>query len=74
MLRIKVLEGMRVLSIAETCEKVGLHRATVQRLEERGQFPKRIATSPLRRGYRSDQIEEWIKSRPTGKSHCNANK
>jgi len=75
MLRIQTIEGLRILSIEETCKRVDLHRSSLQRLEEKGQFPKRIATTRLRRGYRSDQIDEWIKSRPTDiKSYCNANK
>jgi prophage regulatory protein len=44
-------------------EKVGFSNTTIRRLEKAGQFPKRIRLGPNMVGWRSGQIEEWVKSR-----------
>ena len=65
--------ALSVLSLEETSRRTGLCKSSIRRLESRGEFVRRIKISQGRIGFRSDQIEAWIKSRPLGKSHCNAN-
>jgi prophage regulatory protein len=55
---------MKVLPIKEVTNLTGLSRVTIWRMEQRGAFPKRIALSPRRVGWREDEISEWLESLP----------
>ena len=55
---------MKILSAKELINKIGLSRVTIWRMERRGEFPQRIVLSPGRVGWISDDIDEWIETRP----------
>ena len=61
---------MKILSPKQVTELTGLSRVTIWRYERAGHFPKRLKLGPPnsmgRVGYRSDEIYEWIESRPRG--------
>jgi predicted DNA-binding transcriptional regulator AlpA len=44
----------------------GLSRTTLWRLERAGKFPMRLRLSANRVGWRKDEVEEWIATRPRG--------
>ena len=48
------------LSINETCDLVSLSRTTLWRLEQRGEFPKKVLLSPMRKGYRTSELIKWL--------------
>jgi predicted DNA-binding transcriptional regulator AlpA len=55
---------MDILNAKQVIEKTGLSRTTIWRLERIGNFPKRIALSERRIGWKLKEIEEWLASRP----------
>ncbi len=57
---------MKVLSQQEVTKQTGLSRVTIWRYERAGHFPKRLKLGPNRVGYRSDEVDAWIESRPRG--------
>jgi len=57
---------MRILKPNEVVEKTGLSRVTLWRLETSGNFPKRVNLTDARVGWREEDIESWIDSRPRG--------
>jgi prophage regulatory protein len=44
--------------------KVGLSRVTAWRLERAGKFPKRVKLGENSVGWRLDEVEAWLESRP----------
>ena len=48
------------LSVNETCNLVNLSRTTLWRLEQRGEFPKKVLLSPMRKGYRTSDLTKWM--------------
>lgn len=57
-----------VWSVRKVCETLGVHRATIQRMETRGEFPARRQLSPGRVGWPAREIAKWLASRPTNRS------
>tara|TARA_Y100001936_G_scaffold247417_1_gene293169 strand:- start:721 stop:921 length:201 start_codon:yes stop_codon:yes gene_type:complete len=55
---------MQILSAQQVVQITNLSRVTIWRMERAGTFPQRINISPNRVGWRDDDINEWIKSRP----------
>lgn len=55
---------MKVLNLTEVINLTGLSNATIWRLEKTGNFPKRLALSENRVGWRESEIFEWIEGRP----------
>ena len=55
---------MKILSLKEVVLLTGLSKVTLWRLEQKGMFPKRIALSPRRVGWRENEINEWLESLP----------
>lgn len=51
----------RMLKIRDVVELTSLHRATIYRLIDRGEFPANRKLSPQRVGWRADAIEAWIR-------------
>ena len=47
-------------SINKTCKILGLSRRTIDRMEERGEFPKRVLLSPMRKGFRVSDLKKWM--------------
>jgi prophage regulatory protein len=54
----------RVLRLREVCARYGLGRSTVYRMMERGDFPQPIRLGPNAVGWRIEDLEEWLSSRP----------
>jgi prophage regulatory protein len=54
----------RLLRVGEVTEMTGLSRTTIWRRERKGEFPQRVKLGPQAVGWRADEIEEWIESRP----------
>ena len=48
------------LSVYETCDFVGLSRSSLYRKEMRGEFPKKVLLSPMRKGYRLSEVKKWV--------------
>lgn len=53
----------QLLRKAVVSHKVGLSVSTIDRLEARGEFPRRIALSPKTTAWDSDEIDAWIDKR-----------
>jgi prophage regulatory protein len=58
----------RLISFTELKSLVGLpySRATLWRMERRGDFPQRIKLSPRRSAWRLSELRAWIDARPRG--------
>jgi prophage regulatory protein len=56
---------MKLLAYEELRSSKGIPYSKVQlwRLEKRGQFPKRVALGPGRRGWAEHEIDAWIAAR-----------
>lgn len=57
---------MRILKTREVLKASGLSRTTLWRYERAGSFPRRLKLGPNRVGWRADEVEAWIESRPRG--------
>lgn len=57
---------MQILRTPDVVKMTGLSRVTLWRLERKGQFPARLQLSKNSIGWRKDEIENWIESRPRG--------
>lgn len=55
---------MKVLRIKDVCERTGLKRAWLYRLEGRQQFPARVELGPNAVGWIESEVDEWIAARP----------
>jgi prophage regulatory protein len=58
----------RILKQPEVSIITGLSRSSIYRLEALGQFPLRVKLSESASGWRSDEIQAWIDSRPRAKA------
>lgn len=56
-----------VWSERKVCLALGMHRATIRRMETRGEFPARRQLSPGRVGWPANEIIKWLASRPTNR-------
>ena len=63
---------MKILKIKDLVHLTGLSRVTIWRLEQRGEFPGKIALSPNRVGWLENEVSDWITSRPRVSSHQEA--
>lgn len=55
---------MRVLRIKQTRDRVGgLTDQWLRKLEERGQFPRRIRLGPNSVGHLEHEVDEWLAAR-----------
>lgn len=54
----------RILRYPEVCRTTGLSRKTVERRIAAGDFAVPIKLGPRAVGFRSDEIEAWIKAQP----------
>jgi predicted DNA-binding transcriptional regulator AlpA len=55
---------MKILKVKEVALLTGLSRTTLWRLEQRGEFPKKIVLTLRRRGWLESEMLNWISSRP----------
>lgn len=53
----------RLLRLDEVCNRIALSRATVYRLEGRGEFPERIRVTECAVRWSERAISSWIESR-----------
>ena len=53
-----------ILRRSEVLARVGLSQATLYRLISRGEFPRSVRIGVRATGWRSDEVEEWLVSRP----------
>ncbi|MER9914017.1 AlpA family phage regulatory protein [Mesorhizobium sp. M0050] len=54
---------MQILSIKETCKRVGICRSTILQLMQDGKFPRTIQITPKRKGFIDSEIDAWISER-----------
>src|SRR5438876_10456063 len=55
----------RIIRVAAGCERTGLSRTTVWRLERQGAFPARRRLSPGPVGWLESEVDEWLAPRLT---------
>ncbi len=55
---------MSILRFGEVRKRTGLSRVTIWRLERDGAFPARVSLGGAAVGWREDEVQEWIDSRP----------
>ena len=54
----------RALKLEEVLGLVSLSSATVYRMMSRGEFPRPVRVGVRAARWRSDEVEEWLASRP----------
>ncbi len=54
----------RILRLGDVLARVGLSRSTVYQRMSAGDFPAAVQLTPNAVGWRSDDIDAWIESRP----------
>ena len=64
------LADRRILRRWEVAELIGLSQATLYRMVSRGEFPRPVQISPRCTGWRADEVQEWVSSRPQAKGEC----
>lgn len=57
-------KGIRIIRMKELTQLIGLSRTTVWRLVRSYDFPAPVSLSANSIGWNSDQIYEWIQTRP----------
>jgi prophage regulatory protein len=55
---------MVMLRMPQVVAITGLSRMTIYRLEKRRQFPSRVQLSPNSVGWRKEDVDHWVESRP----------
>ena len=53
----------KIIRPARLANLLGLSRATLWRMEKRGELPPKIALSPGVTGWRESDISEWLEAR-----------
>lgn len=54
----------QILRMPSVLKLTGLSRVTIWRLTKTGSFPAPVRLSKRAVGWRSDDVEEWVRSRP----------
>ena len=57
------MSALRLIRLPEVCERVGLSRATVYRLEKRKAFPARRHLTEVAVAWLEADVEAWINDR-----------
>jgi prophage regulatory protein len=57
---------MHILRTADVARITGLSRTTIWRLERQGRFPTRIRLGVNSVGWRDEEVQHWVESRPRG--------
>ena len=55
---------LRILRRPEVVAATGLSATRIHALEQEGAFPARVRLSDRACGWRSDEVEAWIRARP----------
>lgn len=58
------MQQLRIIRPRDIEAVTGLRQTRIRELEACGQFPRRIRISERAVGWRSDEVEAWIKGRP----------
>ena len=53
-----------ILRLPALLARVGLSQATIYRMISSGKFPRSVRVGVRATGWRSDEVEEWLASRP----------
>jgi len=61
---------VRMLRIPDVIYLTGVSRTRIYELMARGEFPARRKLSERATAWRSDEIDEWIESRPVADDHA----
>jgi len=56
--------NVRILRRPEVAAITGLGKSSIHELEREGSFPQRVRLSTRATGWRSDEVQAWIESRP----------
>ena len=56
---------MSILRKVEVARRVGLSPVSIWRLEKEGNFPSRVQLGPRCVGWKEEEVDQWIESRPT---------
>jgi predicted DNA-binding transcriptional regulator AlpA len=59
---------MHILRASDVTRLTGLSRTTLWRLERQGQFPTRIRLGLNSVGWRDEEVQHWVESRPRGRA------
>lgn len=59
---------LRLERLTEVCVRTGVPRARIYELVAAGEFPRPRKIGKRAVGWRSDEIDRWIQSRPEGGS------
>jgi prophage regulatory protein len=62
---------MDILGKKEVARQVDLSPVTIWRLEKAGEFPQRVKLGNRRVGWKADEIDSWVQSRPRAKEGSN---
>jgi prophage regulatory protein len=57
---------MHILRTADVIRLTGLSRTTLWRLERQGKFPTRIRLGLNSVGWRDQEVQHWVETRPRG--------
>lgn len=57
------IDRLRLLKVGEVTRLTSLHRATIYRMIEAGQFPRQIRLSKRRVVWRASDVEHWLQTR-----------
>ena len=58
------LPDTHILRLPALLARVGLSHATIYRMISSGEFPRSVRIGVRATGWRSDEVEEWLASRP----------
>lgn len=58
------MEQLRILRRPDVEAVTGLRRSRIDELERAGHFPQRVRLSDRAVGWRSDEVQAWLESRP----------
>lgn len=61
--RSDIQQPLRILSPREVAAITTMSAATLARMERSGEFPARLKLGPSRVGWRSDDVDTWMRSR-----------
>lgn len=57
-------DDVHYLDLKTVCSRIGVSRATLYRMIDRGSFPKSRQLGPNSVRWRSDEVTAWIMTRP----------
>lgn len=55
---------LQVLRVRDVAKKMGISKATLYRWIDAGEFPKPLRLGPRSVGWWSDDVKEWLRTRP----------